>query len=140
MRGLSCHPGLSSARRWSAMVRAWTGQTGPRSWCPGRGRTLIIVGATILATLWAPAAHAQSATYRVTFEGKWTMAATATGVAVPGGAHFSPLIGAVHNAQVTFWSSGGTASAGIESMAEVGQHEHPQVRDHRRRFRCVQPH
>ena len=118
MRGLSCHPGL--ARRRSAMVRAWTGQPCPRSWCPGRGRTLIAVGATILATLWAPAAHAQSATYRVTFEGKWTTTATAPGVAVPGGAHFSPLIGAVHNAQVTFWSSGGTASAGIESMAEVG--------------------
>ena len=140
MRGLSCHPGLSSAgrplhwvaragsggtwswaaRRWSAMARAGTGQAGPRSWCLGRGRSLIAVGATILATLWAPAAHAQSATYRVTFEGKWTTAATATGVAVPSGAHFSPLIGAVHNAQVTFWSSGDTASAGIESMAEVG--------------------
>ena len=61
---------------------------------------------------------AQSAAYRVTFEGKWTTSATADGV--PGGAHFSPLIGAVHNDQVTFWSEGGTASAGIESMAEVG--------------------
>ena len=61
---------------------------------------------------------AQSATYRVTFEGKWTTAVTPDGV--PGGAHFSPLIGAVHNDQVTFWREGGTASAGIESMAEVG--------------------
>ena len=64
--------------------------------------------------------NAQSATYRVTFEGKWTTSATATGVPVPSGAHFSPLIGAVHNDSATFWSSGGTASAGIESMAEVG--------------------
>ena len=140
MRELSCHLGLSSAgrplhwvaragsggmwswaaRRRSAMGRAWTGQTCPRAWCPGRGRTLILVVATILATLWAAAAQAQSATYRVTFQGKWTTTATATGVAVPSGAHFSPLIGAVHNDQVTFWSSGGTASAGIESMAEVG--------------------
>ena len=39
---------------------------------------------------------------------------------MPGGAHFSPLIGAVHNDQVTFWREGGTASAGIESMAGVG--------------------
>ena len=61
---------------------------------------------------------AQSAAYRVTFEGRWTTAATPDGV--PGGAHFSPLIGAVHNDQVTFWREGGTASAGIESMAEVG--------------------
>ena len=61
---------------------------------------------------------AQSAAYRVTFEGKWTTAATPDGV--PGGAHFSPLIAAVHNDQVTFWREGGTASTGIESMAEVG--------------------
>ena len=61
---------------------------------------------------------AQSATYRVTFEGKWTTAATPDGV--PGGAHFSPLIGAVHNDQVTFWSEGGMASAGVEYMAEIG--------------------
>ena len=72
---------------------------------------LLIVGQTAIA-------HAQSATYRVTFEGKWTTSVTPGGV--PGGAHFTTLIGAVHNDQVTFWSSGGTASAGIESMAEIG--------------------
>ena len=84
-------------------------------------RDLLMALAVLLLVGWSAVAHAQSATYRVTFEGKWTTAATATGVAVPGGAHFSPLIGAVHNDQVTFWSSGDTASAGIESMAEVGQ-------------------
>ena len=62
--------------------------------------------------------NAQSATYRVTFDGKWTTSVTSGGL--PSGAHFSPLIGAVHNDSVTFWSVGGTASAGIESMAEVG--------------------
>ena len=64
--------------------------------------------------------NAQSATYRVTFEGKFTASALASGVSVPSGEHFTTLIGAVHNDSVTFWSSGGTASAGIESMAEVG--------------------
>ena len=63
---------------------------------------------------------AQSVTYRVTFEGKFTASALASGVSVPSGEHFTTLIGAVHNDSVTFWSSGGTASAGIESMAEVG--------------------
>ena len=63
-------------------------------------------------------ANAQSATYRVTFQGEWTAAATPGGV--PSGAHFSPLIGAVHNDQATFWRTGATASAGIESMAEIG--------------------
>ena len=63
-------------------------------------------------------AHGQAATYQVTFQGQWTTDATPGGV--PAGAHFSPLIGAVHNDQVTFWQSGETASAGMESMAEVG--------------------
>lgn len=35
-------------------------------------------------------------------------------------AHFSPLIGAVHSSDVTFWSAGKLASAGIEQMAESG--------------------
>ena len=64
--------------------------------------------------------NAQSVTYRVTFEGQFTASALASGVSVPPGEHFTALIGAVHNGNATFWSSGGTASAGIESMAEVG--------------------
>ena len=64
--------------------------------------------------------NAQSATYRVAFEGKFASAALASGVSVPSGEHFTTLIGAVHNGSVTFWSDGGTASAGIESMAELG--------------------
>ena len=56
----------------------------------------------------------------MTFEGKFTASALASGVSVPSGEHFTTLIGAVHNGTVTFWSSGGTASAGIESMAEIG--------------------
>ena len=61
---------------------------------------------------------ASTAAYTITFEGAWTTAATPG--AVPTGAHFSPLIGAVHNGQVTFLQAGGTASAGIESMAQDG--------------------
>ena len=64
--------------------------------------------------------NAQSATYRVAFEGKFAASALASGVSVPSGEHFTTLIGAVHNGSVTFWSDGGTASAGIESMAELG--------------------
>ena len=62
--------------------------------------------------------NAQSATYRVTFEGKWTTSVTPGGL--PSGAHFSRLIGAVHNGSVTFWNSGGTASEGVEAVAEQG--------------------
>ncbi len=64
------------------------------------------------------APFASTAVYTIQFQGDWTTAATPDGV--PGGAHFSRLIGAVHNAGVTFLESGGTASPGVESMAEVG--------------------
>ncbi len=65
------------------------------------------------------AASPSSARYTITFQGRWTTDVTPGGL--PSGAHFSPLIGAVHGAGVTFLVSGGAASAGIESMAEVGQ-------------------
>ena len=61
---------------------------------------------------------AGSAEYAVTFQGAWTTQSTPGGVV--GGAHFTTLIGAVHNPQVTFWSPGGTATPGIEAVAELG--------------------
>ena len=59
------------------------------------------------------------ATYRVTFEGIWSQATHPAGF--PAGAHFTTLIGASHNGQVSFWESGGFASPGIERVAEIGQ-------------------
>ena len=56
------------------------------------------------------AAAGASATYTVTFTGAWTAEATPGGV--PDGAHFSPLIGGVHNADVAFLEAGGTGHAG----------------------------
>ena len=65
------------------------------------------------------AAGGASATYAVTFTGAWTAEATPGGL--PDGAHFSPLIGGVHNAAVAFLEAGGQATPGIESMAERGR-------------------
>ena len=66
-----------------------------------------------------PVASVRSAaTYSVTFQGTWTTTVTSGGL--PSGAHFTTLIGGVHNAAVTFLSEGGMASAGVESMAELG--------------------
>ena len=65
------------------------------------------------------AAAGATAVYTVTFKGAWTAEATPGGV--PDGAHFSPLIGGVHNADVAFLEAGGTATPGIESMAERGR-------------------
>ena len=59
-----------------------------------------------------------TALYTVTFQGQWTIDVTPGGL--PGGAHFSPIIGAVHNAGVTFLRSGEVASSGVKSMAETG--------------------
>ena len=64
------------------------------------------------------AASPSTPVYDVVFQGAWTTAATPGGV--PSGAHFSRLIGGVHSDAVTFLESSGTASAGVESMAEVG--------------------
>ena len=62
-----------------------------------------------------------TATYRITFTGAFTTDALAPGVNVPRGAHFTTLIGAVHNSGVTFWERGGMASEGTEIMAETGR-------------------
>ena len=59
-----------------------------------------------------------SATYTVTFQGNWTTASTPGGVVA--GAHFTTLIGAIHNDMVIFWESGGTATRGVENVAELG--------------------
>ena len=68
------------------------------------------------------APFASTATYTIRFRGWWTRAVTPDGL--PSGAHFSRLIGAVHNAGVKdgegFLESGETASGGIKSMAEFG--------------------
>ena len=59
-----------------------------------------------------------TATYRVTFESTWT--AQTHPKKYPGGAHFSPLIGAVHDPATRFWRSKKKASKGMEVMAEKG--------------------
>ena len=64
------------------------------------------------------AANPSTAVYSVTFQGAWTSSVTPDGV--PGGAHFSRLVGGVHSATVTFLEGGQTASSGVESMAELG--------------------
>ena len=59
------------------------------------------------------------ARYEVVFEGAWSLQTTPGGL--PSGAHFTPLIGGVHNDQVVFLQSGERASQGVEDMAELGR-------------------
>lgn len=58
------------------------------------------------------------ADYTITFQGAWTTAVAPGGL--PSGAHFSSLIGGVHNDQVVFLREGEQASLGVERMAELG--------------------
>jgi hypothetical protein len=58
-----------------------------------------------------------SAKYTVTFTGTWNSTDHGT---LPGNAHWSDLVGASHNGDITFWEQGSFASAGIEDVAELG--------------------
>ena len=73
----------------------------------------------VATTLAAPTlAQSSTATYEVRFNATWS-SMTHPG-AYPGGAHFSPLVGATHDGSTHFWSPGGLATNGIEVMAETG--------------------
>jgi len=65
-----------------------------------------------------PATAPPTARYHVTFEATWSAASHPQ--EFPLSAHFSPLIGATHTAQVGFWREGAAASDGIIDMAERG--------------------
>ena len=88
-------------------------------------RWLAWILAAAAAGLWpaapvsADSRDASEATYDVTFQGTWTDASTPGGVV--GSAHFTTLIGAVHNDGVTFWRRGETATPGVELVAETGE-------------------
>jgi hypothetical protein len=59
------------------------------------------------------------ASFKVTFNTHWNGADFPTHY--PNGAHWSPLVGTVHNEQVIFWAPDDQpASTGIKSMAETG--------------------
>jgi hypothetical protein len=85
-------------------------------------RCLALASCTLvlLAALPNPAlASTPTADYQVTFDASWSAATHPTGF--PPSPHFSPLIGATHDATVLLWEAGQTASSGIERMAERGQ-------------------
>ncbi|HSC26306.1 MAG TPA: spondin domain-containing protein [Vicinamibacterales bacterium] len=65
-----------------------------------------------------PPAPAATARYRVTFRATWSEATHPD--RFPNTPHFSPLVGATHDAATRFWEAGGIASEGIERMAELG--------------------
>ena len=86
-----------------------------------RRMPVLIVVLSLLAVAAAPvfAAPTETAQYRVTFRATWSASTHPT--QFPNDrAHFSGLIGGVHNSDVSFWGPGQIASDGIEVMAERG--------------------
>ena len=61
-----------------------------------------------------------SAAYNVTFRATWDARSHGSSPPFPSGAHFSRVVGATHLEEVSLWSDGGTATEGIEIMAETG--------------------
>lgn len=66
--------------------------------------------------------YAQSvATYNIEFTNYWNSTNHSVGTTFPGSdAHWSPLVGINHNSSVTFVEMGGTATTGVENIAEIG--------------------
>ncbi|MBX2828690.1 MAG: spondin domain-containing protein [Flavobacteriaceae bacterium] len=77
---------------------------------------------TTLAVLVSFLSFGQSeATYTVRFDSNWSQATHPhSSGSLPGSAHWSRLVGATHNEEVTFWEMGGLATEGVEDVAELG--------------------
>ena len=76
---------------------------------------------TVPATPLEPAGECPaSATYGVTFRATWDADSHGSSPSFPSGAHFSRVVGTNHVEDASFWSRGGTATDGIEIMAETG--------------------
>lgn len=80
--------------------------------------TVLVLLAGLAVELPLLAQPTPTARYRVTYQATWSSASHP--YQFPNNAHFSPLIGGVHDGTTTFWSNGALASDGIEEMAERG--------------------
>lgn len=83
------------------------------------------LAAALAAPLAGPLATTASAaemaaTYRMTFHGTWSRATHPH--EYPGGAHFSGVIGATHDARYVIFKSGAKATPGLKNLSEHGAH------------------
>ena len=74
--------------------------------------------AVLTFVFFARSVFADSATYEVTFDSTWSPETHP--LDFPSSAHYSPLVGATHNTEVSLWELGKFATRGIEVMAELG--------------------
>ena len=73
-----------------------------------------LIFSVIAVAFVAGSCFGDEAEYRITFNGGWTLQP------LPGGAHFTPIIGATHAQSDAIFSIGGLASPGVENVAETG--------------------
>lgn len=64
-------------------------------------------------------AQAEEVTYKITFEANFTRTAH-PGSSFPRDPHFSPLVGASHNAEYSMYQMGSMATRGVKNVAETG--------------------
>ena len=64
-------------------------------------------------------AHAEEVSYKITFEANFTKTAH-PGDKFPSDPHFSPLVGASHNAEYSMYQMGSMATRGVKNVAETG--------------------
>ncbi len=113
----SADPSMATTDSEGLAGTAWT--LGPASGVQSLTATAADgVAAEINAVAGEVEPASDTAIYSVAFNATWS--ATTHPTDFPSGAHFSPLIGAVHNDSASFWVSGETATPGIEQMAETG--------------------
>lgn len=77
------------------------------------------VGDALFIRVLGEATPAATARYRVTFQSTWSELTHPTNFPAAN-EHYSKLVGGTHSDQISFWSPGGLASSGMESMAETG--------------------
>lgn len=84
-------------------------------------RIIVGYGAAIVSLVLGGFASAESQiAYRVTMDMTWSQATHPVDwLAEP---HFSPWIGGMHKATVSFWEIGDPASLGVKNVAELGDH------------------
>jgi hypothetical protein len=61
-----------------------------------------------------------TATYTITFNSEWNAENHNNNNSLPSNAHYSKLVGAVHNSDVSYWQTGELASTGLKNIAEIG--------------------
>jgi hypothetical protein len=82
-------------------------------------KIIIVLSLFLLSFLFFSGCISQNpVTYEVTFDATWSE--TTHPDDFPPNPHFSGLIGASHNDEVTFWRVGELATPGIQNMAETG--------------------